>query len=205
MDATEEVSRSSYDAIMNGEMINDEAINTYLAFVASRRSRQIHAFSTFFYAQLQREGHAGVSKWIQRTAIFDKALWLIPIHMPMHWTLVVVLPHEHKMEYYDSLGGSPETAQEVMSGIRNFILEERGARGMGIEGREWDMRHIMEGPRQSNGIDCGIFLCKTAEIRSRMSYRPPMRYSTTDTSVQLIRQEICRVIDIRRGISMDRF
>lgn len=50
---------------------------------------RLHAFNTFFYTKLLAGGYAGVRRWTRGTDLFKQDIILVPVHLRMHWALVV--------------------------------------------------------------------------------------------------------------------
>ena len=46
--------------------------------------------NTYFYTKLLAGGYASVRNWTKNVDIFDTHILLIPIHLDLHWALVVV-------------------------------------------------------------------------------------------------------------------
>jgi Ulp1 family protease len=51
---------------------------------------QVHAMNTYFYTKLINGGYSSVQNWTKNIDIFSKSLVLIPIHLDLHWALVIV-------------------------------------------------------------------------------------------------------------------
>eukprot|EP01083_Nonionella_stella_P264229 896626_1 len=100
--------------------------------------------------------------------IFDRDRILIPIHPHRnHWSLMSLNMKKKTAEYYDSLGWRNGTA--VWTYLKLFLQEEwiRKHGGNGIDYIDkWEFKEYTPGteiPKQYNGFDCGVFVCKTAE------------------------------------------
>uniref|UniRef100_A0A915DPH5 Ubiquitin-like protease family profile domain-containing protein n=1 Tax=Ditylenchus dipsaci TaxID=166011 RepID=A0A915DPH5_9BILA len=89
-----------------GQCLNDDIINYYLQLVAERSSEKVFALSSLLYTQLVDKGPSSVLKWTKDVDLFFFDVLLLPIHLPGHWTLAVVLNRRKRIDYYDSMGGN---------------------------------------------------------------------------------------------------
>ena len=46
--------------------------------------------NTYFYTKLLSGGYSSVRNWTKNVDIFSYGLLLVPIHLDLHWALVVV-------------------------------------------------------------------------------------------------------------------
>jgi len=87
-------------------------------------------------------------EWKEKSHIF------IPFHKGgNHWTLFVIFPKEHRIEYFDSLRDPvPYNLEskilEYLVRVKNFVY----APGM------WTFYTYDENPKQRNGSDCGLYV-----------------------------------------------
>ncbi|EEB07135.1 SUMO deconjugating enzyme Ulp1 [Schizosaccharomyces japonicus yFS275] len=158
--------------------LNDEVINFYVQLVAERSKHdsklpKVHAFNTFFYPTLQKRGYAGVRRWARKAKVVikDMDFVLIPVHLGIHWCMAVINKKDKRFEYWDSLGGSPGKAFEL---LRLYYAEETKG---GIDLSGWTDHIDSNCPRQQNGYDCGVFACKTAECVARAG---PIDFTQSD-------------------------
>ncbi|CAH1390774.1 unnamed protein product [Nezara viridula] len=156
---------------LNGlNWLNDEVINFYMQLLEDRAQKTeryppIHTFSTFFYAGLQSRGHAGMKRWTKKVNIFEKQLIIIPIHLHMHWCLIVVDLMKKEINYYDSMG---HDNNDCLRHISNYLIAEHEVKqGSSLDLIDWKVQNIKNIPQQMNGSDCGIFACTYAEYCSR--------------------------------------
>lgn len=49
----------------------------------------VYAFSTFFYPKLISGGYKAVRRWTRGVDLFKQDLIIVPIHLTVHWALVV--------------------------------------------------------------------------------------------------------------------
>ncbi|XP_068023359.1 sentrin-specific protease 2-like [Melanerpes formicivorus] len=161
------VTREAMGTLREGQWLNDEVINFYLQLVAERSRKagypSVHAFSTFFYPKLVSGGYEGVRRWTRGLDIFQKDIILVPIHLGIHWALVVIDVRRKTISYYDSLG---QRGMKICQALLQYLQEEsRSRRGLELASAEWALHSMgaQEIPQQRNQSDCGVFLCKYAE------------------------------------------
>ena len=103
----------------------------------------------------------------KKVDIFDKQFMFIPCHMNQaHWTLCLVDFFQKKVVYYDSMGAK---RFDVVETIKNYLKEEHlDKKKFKIDLSEWESVCMgVDSPQQTNGSDCGVFMCTTAEFISR--------------------------------------
>ena len=157
--------------------LNDEVVNFFMGLLQARNDGateadalpRCHFFPSHFYTKLCGTGayeYARVKRWTKNVDVFAKDLLICPIHWLRadgdHWTLAVVNLLENRFEYFDSLRGGDGG---VLANLRRYMKDVH------LEKRKdsWDdtgwTDHIWDAgtPRQRNGFDCGVFMCKTAD------------------------------------------
>lgn len=168
--------------------LNDEIVNAYLQLVVDsgaelagpREVPAYYAFNSFFYSKLRDSGPQGVERWLKRANIAGRNLLLvdrlfIPVHQSAHWTLLVLSPRTRHVEYFDSLGGSPDRFVQRIKGLLEYNLKNE------FVADEWSFLET-PGPYQENGYDCGVFTVTTAKM---LLYNiSPLSYSQEDIPVQ---------------------
>jgi sentrin-specific protease 1 len=109
--------------------------------------------------------------------IFDHDLLVIPCHVNGdHWTCVAVDFRLKQVQYYDSCGrrGDP-----VFDAIRQYLSNEHLHKKLVVFDFEGWANVLINGPRQENGSDCGVFVCQMVENLSR-GVLPPFEFSQKD-------------------------
>lgn len=176
--------------------LNDEVISACLQHVVDyglRKSNhkigetpKYHAFNTFFYTNLREKGTQSIRSWATRAKIGKENLLnverlFIPVHSGRHWSLIVVSPIGHTIEYFDSLGGPAH------SYILNMAVWLRAELGKLFKEEEWTVPtgSFGAGPQQSNDSDCGVFTCTNA--RMILLGLDPMQYDGSDSEIQRTR------------------
>ncbi|XP_074429640.1 sentrin-specific protease 2-like [Larus michahellis] len=160
--------------------LNDEVINFYMGLVMERSKKagypSVHAFSSFFYEKLTSGGYEAVGRWTRHVDLFQKDIILVPINLRLHWTLAVIDTRKKTVKYYDSLG---QEGDKICETLLKYLQEEScEKRKVKLSVLEWTV-HSMEPheiPQQSNGSDCGVFICKYADYISRDR---PMTFTQT--------------------------
>lgn len=70
-----------------------QVINFYMKLLVERNKKAgypaVHAFNTFFYTKLTSGGYAGVRRWTRGVDLFEQDIVLVPVHLRVHWALVV--------------------------------------------------------------------------------------------------------------------
>ena len=180
-----------------GVWLNDECINAYLEHIvnfsnyvggASKKlggpvkdTPNVHAFNSFFFKNLSEQGVKSVERWSRRAKIdgvklLGVDLILIPVHHGAHWMLMVVSGTEKTIEFFDSMrhdnSGHIEHAKKWLAHeLGNLYVEE-----------EWTVLDT-ESPQQTNGNDCGVFLCTNAQMLA-MRCDPMASFSSKDIPMQ---------------------
>ncbi|NXW62567.1 SENP2 protease, partial [Eurystomus gularis] len=162
-----EITREDIHTLNNLCWLNDEIINFYLSLLVDRNKREgypaVHAFSTFFYPKLLAGGYSAVRRWTRGVDVFRQDFILVPVHLRVHWALVVIDVRKKSIRYYDSLGGKGDKICETV--FRYLQEESREKRNVELAISEWTLHSLdsHEIPQQANGSDCGVFLCKYAD------------------------------------------
>ncbi|XP_039412740.1 sentrin-specific protease 2 isoform X1 [Corvus cornix cornix] len=151
--------------------LNDSIVNFYMSLLVERSKKEgypaVYAFNTFFYSKLSSTSHKGVKKWTKGVDIFKHDVLLVPIHLRIHWTLLVVDLREKAIKYFDSLG---QKGDHICKTVLKYLEEEsKEKRNIELTASEWTLRSLgaEEIPQQSNGSDCGVFVCKFADFITR--------------------------------------
>ncbi|XP_054022819.1 sentrin-specific protease 2 [Dryobates pubescens] len=102
------VTREDIGTLREHRWLNDEVINFYMRLIAERNKKEgfaaVHAFSTFFYPKLISGGYTAVRRWTRGVDLFQQDLIFVPIHLRVHWALVVIDVRRKTIKYYDSMG-----------------------------------------------------------------------------------------------------
>lgn len=182
------ITRKDIQTLNNLNWLNDEVINFYMQLLEERCQRlekypSVHTFSTFFYIGLQRRGHEGMKRWTKKVNIFEKDIIIVPIHLHVHWCLVVVDLKKKEINYYDSMGNSNDECLQHMK--KYLVAEHKVKMEEELDLTDWKIRNVKDIPQQMNGSDCGVFACTYAEFSSR---RAP--FSFDQSKMQYFRRKM---------------
>ncbi|CAM2119721.1 sentrin-specific protease 2 isoform X2 [Caretta caretta] len=165
------VTRGDIQTLRNHHWLNDEVINFYMNLLVERNKQQgfpvLHAFSTFFYPKLISGGYQAVKRWTKGVDLFKQDLIFVPIHLRVHWGLVVIDVRRKTIKYFDSMGQRGHSICEIL--LQYLQEESKTKRNLDIDPSEWTLYSMKshEIPQQLNGSDCGMFTCKYADYISR--------------------------------------
>lgn len=156
--------------------LNDEIINSYIEWVVDASNRAATALSgsaesaskvpkfiahnSFFYENLIKKGPSATQGLMRRkkapgTSLMEVDSVFVPICKGSHWTLGVVRPVAKTIEYFDSMGGSGTQFTNLMRSWLAFQL------GDSYIQEEWKVPRTACA-HQTNGYDCGVFVCTNA-------------------------------------------
>ena len=123
----------------------------------------------------------------QHNHIFHFSRVYIPVAQPHHWGLLEVDNVARRITYMDSLhNGGGHYAQVLGDYLTQYEIECTGQGGL-----PWAIRSTIHPesatsldsqvrvPRQTNGNDCGVFVCMFADLLDR--HQDLMQYRTPDT------------------------
>lgn len=155
--------------------LNDEIINSYIEWVVDAANKALPpnapvgkekpvpkfiAHNSFFFENLTKKGPTSTDRLMKRKGAGGKALLqvdtiFVPICRGSHWTVGTVRPVAKTIEYFDSFGGQ---GAAFIAPMRNWLKHQLGDAYIASEWKE---------PRtgcaaQSNGWDCGVFVCTNA-------------------------------------------
>jgi sentrin-specific protease 1 len=157
--------------------LNDEIINSYIEWIVDAANRvaadaplvygesankapKFIAHNSFFYENLVKKGPSSTERLMKRkkaagTALLEVDSVFVPICKGAHWTVGVVRPVARTIEYFDSMGGSGHQFTDLMRKWLAFQL------GDAYIEEEWKVPRTACA-HQSNGYDCGVFVCTNA-------------------------------------------
>ncbi|XP_028923987.1 sentrin-specific protease 2 [Ornithorhynchus anatinus] len=165
------ITREDIQTLKNHHWLNDEVINFYMNLLMERNKKQgfpvLFAFSTFFYPKFTSGGYQAVKRWTKAVDLFEQELILVPIHLRVHWSLVVIDLRKKTIRYLDSMG---QKGHRVCETLFQYLQEEsKTKRNIALDPSEWTLYSMKshEIPQQLNGSDCGMFVCKYADYLSR--------------------------------------
>ena len=167
-----------------GQWFNDDLINFFFntlrkyGLAALQRGdlrKQVWCHNSFFWNKLCKSPYvyealrkvtakAGKKEAVD---IFLYETLLIPINRGnTHWCLAYVNMRERTVHYLDSLNGG---GSDVVEALINWLTDEhRDKKGCALQGKPFTAGGAIPGlPQQTNGLDCGAFVCAFGEILAR--------------------------------------
>ncbi|KAK3920113.1 LOW QUALITY PROTEIN: Sentrin-specific protease 3 [Frankliniella fusca] len=164
------VTANDMNVLQPGGSLNDQVINMYLMLLAAFSSLSVHVLPSQFYQKLMKGGHNMVKSWTNnkrtKVDIFTFDMLLIPIHLTVHWALVVVNFKERTVTYYDS---KPNRLTIPSNHILNYLSQESATLGRGELDCAWRHGCATGIPRQANNDDCGVFVGAFAKCLTQLS------------------------------------
>ncbi|XP_043282341.1 sentrin-specific protease 1-like [Venturia canescens] len=153
-----EIKQQDLETLNGTNWLNDEVINNYLELISDEKT---YVMSSYFFPRLHVNGYEAVKRWTKKVNIFKYKKMIVPINLGNHWCLAVIDFVASNIVYYDSFGR--ENPKYLIT-LRNYLVEEAKNKGAGpIQIEEWSLVTKMNIPRQTNGYDCGVFVCLYAK------------------------------------------
>lgn len=156
--------------------LNDEVINFYRELLLQREKaspQKIYIHNVFFITKLSKVNrgynYKNVINWLKRKNVdlFSLRLLLIPMNVNWyHWTLAAIDVPNGTITYYDSMGGSEDEATKIaamLEDLKRYVADEHLEHKKKPLPEEYKIRIVNTGqiiPQQTNGSDCGVFLCQ---------------------------------------------
>ncbi|XP_060860214.1 sentrin-specific protease 2-like [Metopolophium dirhodum] len=146
--------------------LNDSVINNYFNLI-QKQYPSVYCFDTYFYVRLEKSKYKSVERWTKKINIFSKRKVFFPINIRRkrfaHWILITADMDKRRVIYFDSLKNHYE--YKIHLDILSYLQQEH-ERKLGYPLQNW---RIVRGsnPQQSNGSDCGVFVCTIAEYLAR--------------------------------------
>lgn len=167
---SEPITRKTMCRLRARGWLNDELINGYLGLVAERcadrggQAGPVHVMSTYFYVKLcgaSGYDYGGVRRWTKGVDLRGCSLVLIPVNVGNeHWILVALDVRRRRFDVWDSFRAAHPTCIRL---LRRYISDEwRDKYGEVIDVGAWQCEYRNDAPLQSNGWDCGVFVCAVA-------------------------------------------
>jgi len=172
-------------ALIHGEWLSDEVINAWGQLVRGlpppRQPRRQLVVTTFLYTMLRTDSRR-VRRWFTETAlqrqnypgqasIFAFETVLVPVHMRegSHWGLAVIDVGARRIQFYNSLRGDDDEDGVVLRVLAAWLEEEETrCTGQPAPHGAWQQEPTAAvTPRQTNGHDCGVFVCAALEALSQ--------------------------------------
>ncbi|RLV85231.1 Ubiquitin-like-specific protease 1 [Meyerozyma sp. JA9] len=173
-----DITARDLSTLSDGQWLNDNVIDFYFNLFTNSN---VFGWTTHFYTTLKERGYAGVARWAKRKKVdvTSKDLILVPINiMGTHWALAVVDNRNKQFQYFDSLSshGNPQALQL----LRQYMSAEAEKQKSPIDYSTFKISPSEKAPQQSNGYDCGVFMCTCAKFLAK-GYR--LTYGQRDMKV----------------------
>ena len=79
---------------------------------------------------------------------------VVPIHLPGHWTMVIIQPMLQRFIYYDGLGGDPASVVPVISDWLAHLYASKGLTPT-TPVNSWPISCPTDAPKQRDSYNCG--------------------------------------------------
>ncbi|XP_043270475.1 sentrin-specific protease-like [Venturia canescens] len=160
--STRKVKEEDLQTLEGTRWLNDEIINSYFDLISKERTfgQRVYAMSSFFFPRLHLNGYEAVRRWTKKINIFKYDKVLVPVHLGNHWCLAIINFENKTIIYYDSFKGKNPRYLET---LLQYLIKEAGQKEeKPIIKEEWHLATKQDIPRQTNGYDCGVFVCMYA-------------------------------------------
>lgn len=172
-----ELSNRDFLTLGPRKWLNDNVIDLYLNIVVSTLATHKSAvFTTHFFTKLQSEGYSAVRRWAIRKKldVFAPDYVFVPVNQNnVHWSLAVIDNKQKELGFYDSLpSGKGKQELEVLKGYMKGEAKRLGRPENIVDA--YKLNPNVSAPKQSNGYDCGVFMC---EVVHRLARGLPLKHS----------------------------
>lgn len=178
--------RDFHRLLGHGQWLNDEAVNTYIQWVADAGNQaataaahaagqpaskvpKFIAHNSFFYQTITdpKKGPTSTERMMKRlkapgVSLAEVDTVFIPVCKGSHWTLGAVRPVAKTIEYFDSMSsrGVPRDFDRL---VRAWLGAQLGDQYQDDAWRTLDTPSV----QQQNGYDCGVMVCTNAYCVTR--------------------------------------
>ncbi|XP_028283519.1 sentrin-specific protease 5-like isoform X2 [Parambassis ranga] len=154
--------------------LNDQVMNMYGDLIMESSDHTVHFLNSFFHRQLMTKGYDGVKRWTKQVDLFSKSLLLVPIHLEVHWCLVIADIVKKKICLYDSQGNA---LQKVARNILKYLMTEAKEKQHTAFENGWTVSFDEKIPQQTNENDCGVFVLEYSRC---LALTRPLQFSQKD-------------------------
>lgn len=189
-----EVRVEDMECLEPGRWLNGTVVEAYLRQIEQRSTQittlpTVLALDTYFIVDLANYKHHLASRRFKKINPMNVDLILIPLHTTDHWSLIVVRPQMKRVEGYDSLHYPHKGAlYQIFHALRRFCM----AHDIEFVPSAWHIQNtVTTTPKQTNLIDCGVYMTWFAERISRNAPLENINHSfTPDRWREHVRQTI---------------
>ena len=174
----EEFNKSSAKRLLNKKWYNSDIINAYMAILGGPRnpgSRKSIFLSTQFYTKLTSSSNPNnVKTWTKDLNTTGNVKIFVPVNIAnQHWILVMIDVKNQAIVSMDSLGKDNKFVRDE---LLEWMSHESAAKGVKMDKKVWSS-YPLDVPTQTNGYDCGPFVCMFAMYASNDL---PMTFTQND-------------------------
>ncbi|RWR98827.1 hypothetical protein B4U79_17112, partial [Dinothrombium tinctorium] len=136
--------------------LNDNIIDFYLQLIVNKTpNKKIFAYPSYFHRTLTDRYQDAIRFRKRQSDLHQFDLYLLPILLNDHWTILYYQPDLTKIGFYNSLisqGPDPKPILERTTKYFKHLFETRG--------RNWTNPNIDDTivPQQKNGSDCCVYV-----------------------------------------------
>ena len=176
-----------------GGWLNDRMLNAFMDHLQSVYGNNCLFLHSFVLSAARARERRSTSRLVpsrDTRELGDFRLVLFPFHRGSHWTLVAADLVKEEIRYYDSL--APVSASEEVQEARNSVLCTAATilAQNGVTIGPWELQPNTPGlPQQSNGSDCGVFVCRFAQLLARGDTLSGNR-RCTESEIRQVRERI---------------
>ena len=197
------LSSDDFSKLYPGCWLNDDLIDAYFYLITARAGREscsvkpgckaevflkVEGVSCFFFQARDDAKRKFITNLLSKN-IFKLHMLMFPIHVNQnHFILAVVNFQKKRIELYDSYR---ESHQKILDYLLAFLIQEAQKQSEKVDFSKWTMEHLTS-PFQKNGVDCGVFVCTTANYLAQ-----GLDLDYTQDDMPLFRLKMVR--DLSRG------
>ena len=185
-----QMKREDYRTLTGRNQLNDKVIDEYLHLIQERSSSpklpSVYAMTIHSYTWLDEDFSLNFSKvesWIKED-LESKDIVLVPIHKQDHYSLVVFDTKKPPITYHDSVLGTRRT-RNAPGVMKRFFTELWKQKGKSLSVKT---KIDESAPLQSNGYDCGVFVCENAEMISRGVATKPKQVDMPNARKRMLKE-----------------
>lgn len=160
----------------SNQLLNDNLVDFYLNLLCYKKSEKSEikyfSMSSFYFTSYfdsiknpSIQKLKETSNWLSNKSLFDYALILVPICHKMHWSLLTIDPKANTLRHYDSnQSNCLKETKLFFDHCLDLINNESKKSSKIFTRKNWKCESLSGIPQQTNGVDCGVFLCQYAKL-----------------------------------------
>ena len=151
--------------------LDDNVIDAYMNLIERRSYRtgypSVYRHDTHFFTTYGDLDPNHLPNATRKTNILGYDLLFFPLHVnESHWAFVYADTKTYTLYYMDSMF-NPLSRTNALKMVQTYLFLETARLQGEKEARYFKIRLVPDVPQQTNGYDCGVFLCQYAESISR--------------------------------------